>query len=297
MVSKKQGYIYLLLTFVLWGSLYVVSKYTLGKLPPFTISFIRFVIAFLTLCVLQGTTKKKMDRRDYKYVLLIGGAGYFIAVGAQLLGTKYAGASVASLINSLNPVTMTLFAMLLLGEAVALGKIAGICLALAGVYVILGTGRGEIGLNGILLSLFSVVLWSVVSVMTRKVTQKYEPLQITRNSAGVAAVLYLPVCLWEVQAEGGIHPDLSCAAALAYMGILCTGIAYLLWNKSLSVLEAGTCSAFYPVQPLVSAGLGIIFLGEKVGMTFWTGAALIVAGVLVNLLSGGRKKAAENHTI
>lgn len=296
MISKKQGYIYLFLTFVLWGSLYVVSKYTLGKLPPFTISFVRFVIAFLTLCVLQGKTKKKMDRRDYKYVLLIGGAGYFIAVGAQLLGTKYAGASIASLINSLNPVTMTLFAMFLLGEAVTFGKIAGIFLALSGVYVILGSGGEGAGMNGILLSLFSVVLWSVVSVMSRKVTQNYEPLQITRNSAGVAAMLYLPVCLWEVQAEGGLHPDFSCVAALAYMGILCTGLAYLLWNKSLSALEAGTCSAFYPIQPLVSAGLGIIFLGEKIRMTFWTGAVLIVAGVLVNLLSGSRKKAVEDYT-
>lgn len=289
MKNKKMGYFYLLTTFILWGSLYVVSKFVLGKLPPFTISFIRFTIAFFALSILQGKTKRKIEKSDYKYVLLIGVAGYFVAVGAQLLGTKFASAAIASLMNSLNPVTMTLFAVILLGEAITFGKIAGIMLALGGVYVILGTGGENAGLLGIVLSLFSVVLWSVVSVMTRKVTQKYEPLQITRSGVGVAAFFYLPVCLWEASYERGIHMDASCILALIYMGVICTGIAYFLWNKSLSMLEAGTCSAFYPIQPLVSAALGILVLGEKVSITFWMGAALIVAGVFVNIRFGTRK--------
>ena len=103
---KRKGYFYLLLTFTLWGSLYVVSKYVLGKM------------------------------------------------GAQLLGTKYAGASLASLINSLNPVTMTVFAAILLHEAMTLRKVLGIALALCGVYVIIGTGAQEISVAGVAFSLF-----------------------------------------------------------------------------------------------------------------------------------------------
>lgn len=52
-------------------------------------------------------------------------------------------------------------------------KIGGILLALAGVYAIIGTGSSEISVPGVLLSLFSVLLWSLVAVFTRKVTQKY----------------------------------------------------------------------------------------------------------------------------
>lgn len=285
MNKKIKAYAFLLLTFVLWGSYYVVSKFTLDKLSPFTISFIRFAVAFLTMTLIQGKPKKKMERQDHKYAILIGAAGYFAAVGAQLLGIRYASASVASLINSLNPVTMAVFAMLLLGEALTLGKAAGILLALAGVYVILGKGGDGASLPGICLSLFSVVLWSFVSVMTRKVTQKYEPLQITRNSVGVAALCYLPVCIREISIQGPPRADAACVLALIYIGIVCTGVAYFLWNKCLSIIDAGTCSAFYPVQPLVSAVLGILFLGEQVGISFWCGAILIVTGVLVNVLS------------
>lgn len=281
-----QAYGYLILTFVLWGSLYVVSKYILGKLPTFTISFLRFSIAFAVLTVTRKRSVRPVEKRDFPYLFLLGIGGYFIAVGAQLLGTKYAGASMASLLNSLNPVTMTLFAALILHEPFTKSKAAGIALALAGVYVILGGG----GVNspvGIGLSLFSVLFWSLVSVLMRRVTQKYDAISVTRYGVGIAALCYLPVCLWEIAETGGIHLDAPGILALLYMGVVCTGGAYYLWNKSLSLLDASTCSAFYPVQPLVSAGLGMLFLGEKTGLGFWIGALLIVAGIFVNLFGNG----------
>lgn len=140
---------------------------------------------------------------------------------------------------------------------------------------------------GIALSLFSVLCWSLVSVLMRRVTQKYDAISVTRYGVGIAALCYLPVCLWEIAETGGIHLDAPGILALLYMGVVCTGGAYYLWNKSLSLLDASTCSAFYPVQPLVSAGLGMLFLGEKTGLGFWIGALLIVAGIFVNLFGNG----------
>lgn len=282
-MNRKTAYLYLVLTFTIWGSLYVVSKYTLGKLPPFTISFLRFLLASAALSVMPGRDRgRKFERRDYKYIALLGIAGYFAAVGAQLLGTKLAGASTASLLNSLNPVTMTLFGALFLKERLTVNKTAGILLALSGVYIILGNGDKNGALGGILLSLFSVFLWSAVSVMMRRMNQKYGPLQVTRAGCMTAAACYFPVCIRET-AGGGVSFDVSCVIALLYMGIVCTGAAYFLWNKSLSMLEAGTCSAFYPIQPMVSALLGAVFLGEEIGLSFVCGAALIITGVLVSL--------------
>lgn len=278
--SGKYGYLYLLAVFTIWGSLYVVSKYVLGKLPVFTISFVRFALGFFTLSLAgRKASRKAAGKGCGRYILFIGIAGYFLAVGAQLLGTKYAGASMASLINALNPVTMTGFAAILLHERLTPQKAAGILLAVAGVYVILGKG-GQTSVTGICLSLFSVLLWSLVSVITREASRKYDSLSLTRWSLGLAALLYLPVSLYEV-GSSEIHLDASCVLGLLYMGIVCTGLAYLLWNKSLSILEAGTCSAFYPIQPLVSALLGILFLGEQVGLSFWLGAILIAVGVRV----------------
>ena len=78
--------------------------------------------------------------------------------------------------------------------------------------------------------------------------------------------------------------DPSCTLSLLYMGVVCTGVAYTLWNKSLSVLDAGVCSAFYPIQPAVSTLLGILLLGESITTGFVIGSVLIVCGVLISLI-------------
>ena len=288
--GRKLSYVFLLLTFILWGSLYVVSKFVLGKLPTFTISFFRFLLAFISLSVIDRHPVRRLRREHFPYVLLIGIGGYFIAVGAQLLGTKYAGASTASLINSMNPVTMTLFGFWLLHEPLTIRKVIGIALSILGVFVILGGGFQGAGTAGIWLSLFAVLAWSFISVMTRKITQHYDPLHISRLACGIAAICYLPAAIIEsslarAQVFHVLSHDLSCTLSLLYMGVICTGVAYTFWNKSLSVLDANVCSAFYPIQPAVSTLLGILLLGETLSIQFLIGSALVVCGVLISLIS------------
>ena len=289
--GKRLSFAFLLLTFILWGSLYVVSKFVLGKLPPFTISFFRFLLAFISLSAVDRHPSRRLARKHFPYVLLIGFGGYFITVGAQLLGTKYAGASTASLINSMNPVTMTLFGFLILHEQMTIRKIIGILLSIFGVFVILGGGLQGAGTAGILLSLFAVFAWSFISVMTRKITKHYDPLHISRLACGVAAICYLPAAVIEssighVPVFHILSHDASCTLALLYMGVICTGVAYTLWNKSLSILDANVCASFYPIQPAVSTLLGILLLGETLSMNFLIGSALVVSGVLISLIRG-----------
>ena len=83
--------------------------------------------------------------------------------------------------------------------------------------------------------------------------------------------------------------DGNALLALLYMGIFCTGMAHLLWNQSLSMIEASICSAFYPIQPLVSVILGIIFLHENITTSFLVGCVIIVIGVLVCILNIQKK--------
>lgn len=283
--SKNIAYLYLLLVFSIWGSLYVVSKFVLGKIPTFTILFLRFFIASILLSFMLRKKKfKKIEKKDYKYIAFFGIGGYFISVGAQLIGTKLASASLASLVNSLNPVVIMIMASIFLHEKLTAKKIGSIILALTGVYLIIGGGGAKGQVAGILFSVFSVLTWSVVSVLIRKITQKYDSIKITLYGLIIAAICNLPISIIEIASSDEIHMDLQAILAILYMGMICTGAAYVLWNKSLSMLEAGTCSAFYPVQPLVSILLGIIFLKETITIQIVIGAILIILGVLLSLL-------------
>lgn len=69
------------------------------------------------------------------------------------------------------------------------------------------------------------------------------------------------------------------------MGIICTGFAHFLWNKSLSILLAGNCSLFYPIQPITSVLLGVIFLSEAITAHMIIGGILIVLGIMFCLVS------------
>lgn len=289
--KQKTAYLYLFATFVSWGSLYVVSKFVLGKIPVITVSFLRYAIAsaFLLLIMKQRKPLKKIARSDYKYVFLIGFFGYFIAIGAQLLGTKLTSASLASLVNSMNPIVIMLFATLILHEKLTLKMLVCGILAIFGVYLIVGDVGSKGEMWGIGVSLFSVILWSFVTVVVRKVTQKYDAIQITTYAVLVAAVCTLPFSIVECMVTSNIQFDYSALLAMLYIGFVCTGVSHLLWNKSLSLIEAGTCSMFYPIQPLVAVLLGWLFLGERLSMNFLIGSGIIIAGVVLSLVKTGSK--------
>lgn len=285
MTNKKIAYLYLIITFCAWGSLYVVSKFVLGKVPTFTVSFLRYLISGCILLLVLRTKKlKKIEKQDYKYIFLIGFVGYFMSMTIQFIGTKLSNASLSSLVNSLNPITIMIFAAIILKEKLTLKKVFCIVLAIIGVYIIIGgvSGNGQV-IWGILMSVTSVITWSFVSVMIRRVTQKYDVLQITTYGIVIAAICTFPCSSYELATTSNVQFDWKVILALLYMALVCTAIAHVLWNKSLSIIEAGTCSLFYPLQPMVSVLLGVVFLGEAITMKFILGAVLIIGGVVFSL--------------
>ena len=276
MNQKRLGYIYLVITFIIWGSIYVVAKYALAVIPPLPVLLGRYALSVLILYViLKKKGMKKIERADRKYFIIIGSVGYFVSIGFQLIGTNLLDASLASLINALNPVFIPLIAALVLKERVSLRRIAGIAISVAGVYAILGVGGGELSLAGIAAS-----ICSVTSVMVRKVAGKYDPIQIAFVGMAIALCFNIPASIWELSTTP-CRFTLPAVLSLIYLAVVCTALAHTLWNKSLQLLSAGTCSMLYPLQPLTSAVLGVLLLHEQITTGFVIGAVVISAGILI----------------
>lgn len=284
--SSARAYFYLILVTSLWGSLYVVSRYALRSLPPLTILCFRYLVAAVALhLLLRGRSFPSIARGDRKYVFLVGFLGYFLAIGAQMLGTKLANASVAALVNATNPVFIILFAVPLLGERLTWPKATAVTASLLGVFVILHHGGAGGTASGIAMSLISVITWSLMTILVRRISGRYDPLLITARAISVALVFTVPAAFleWTHVSHGPLVTPTN-LVCLLYMGVFCTAIPHLLWNRSLSLIEAGRCSLFYPLQPLVAALLGALFLGEAIDGSFVLGAALVVGGILVGIL-------------
>lgn len=283
MNRKNTGYLFLILTFFIWGSLYVISKYALAVMPPVTVLLGRYGLSVIILFfIARARGFKKIEREDWKYFIIIGFVGYFFSIACQLTGTKLLDASLASLINSLNPVAIPIMAAVFLKERITAKKAIGIAVSIAGIYIILGKGDGSMNLMGVAASILSVLCWSVSSVTVRRIAGKYDPIQISLVGMLLALIPNIPAAAAELMTTP-CALTASAVLALLYMAAVCTALAHTLWNKSLQILSAGTCSMLYPLQPLTSAVMGVLVLHEGITLSFVIGAVIICAGVLISV--------------
>ena len=285
-MKRNAGYLYLLITFFCWGSIYVVSKYALAVMGPVTVSCCRYLVSVVCL---YGILKwkgghKKIAKEHWPYLLILGGLGYFAAIILQLGGTALLSGSLASLINSLNPVMISILAAVFLKEKITWKNVLSIVVSLIGVYIILGNGSMQINPLGILLSAGSVVLWSAASVSIRKISGYYDPVQIALYGMCIALLFNIPAAVLENIFMTQSHPTAVALLACLFVAVFGTAVAHTCWNKSLQLLSASTCSMFYPLQPLVSAVLGVLLLHEVITWQFVVGAVLICSGIVITFL-------------
>lgn len=296
MTERNKAYLYLLLALTSWGSLYVASKYVLEVVPSFTLLFIRYFIALSILfAVYRRYPKAEIEKKDYKYLFLIGFVGYFLAIGFQLLGTHYCNASMASLITSMNPAMIILLAIPILHERITLHKGLAVGITLIGTVVIIGNLGSGNTVIGVVFSFISMAAWSLTSVVVRFSCQKYDSITVTIYSMLIGLVFALPAALLEMKLTAFNFSEITSPVVIwmLYIGIVCTAGGLLFWNKALELADAATCSLFYPIQPLTSAILGVLILGEVLSLNFVIGSALIIGGILYAVIA--ERKTGKNE--
>ena len=288
---NKRRLIPLFAAFVLWGSQYVISKIALRTVPPVTLLALRYLVSvpalFIVLRLRHALTPIK--KGDWPILFAIGFTGYFASFCLQMLGINRLTGSVSSLLGAMNPIFIPILAALFLHERITPAKIACVALSMDGVVVIVGVD-GTVDASGALLMLASVFLWSTASIIIRRVSERYDPMQI----ALIAILCALPFTggwsLIELQ-SAPCSFTLESVLAVLYMGVLGTAVTHSLWNYSLRVMDASFCSMFYPMQPLVSSILGVLFLHEAVTPGFVIGALMICCGIVAAVISAKPRKA------
>ena len=287
-MSMRRGYLYLVIAFFFWGSLYVVNKYVMDYVPPLTLHVLRQVIALVVLGLMaRHRGWAKVPRNHLSYILAMGPLAYFVAPGMQNMATNLMNASMASLLNTMNPLFICLFAVIFLKEEMTKRKIAGVLLSFVGVAVVLGvTGEG-VSLRGFFFALLSVLGWSSGTIIIRKLSGgRYSSEQIAFMGMTAALPFSLTAATVELQTHS-LGYSLLAVLGVLYLGTLCTALPSVLWNKSLEILPATACSQAFPLQPFFATLLGVIFLHEAITWNFLLGGVLISAGVIIGL-SGGK---------
>jgi drug/metabolite transporter (DMT)-like permease len=229
-----------------------------------------------------------IPKGHWPMIIAMGPLAYFMAPGMQNIATNLMNASMASLLNTMNPLFICLFAVIFLKEEMTKRKTAGLFLAFAGVAAVLGvTGEG-VSLRGFFFALLSVLGWSSGTIIIRKLSGgQYSSEQIAFMGMAAALPFSLTASCVELQSHALLF-DWWAILGVLYLGTLCTALPSVLWNKSLEVLPATTCSQAFPLQTFFATLLGVVFLHEAITWNFLVGGVLISAGVIVGL-SGGKR--------
>ena len=292
--SKGKAFGLLFCTFFIWGSVYVGGKMISNDVPAPLLACLRCCVAMIPLLWMSRNLRgQKIDPKDWKYFAIVGLAGYFLTIFCIQVGISLTGASMASLLNALTPVCVTILAAVLLKEAITPVKVVCLVLALAGAAVItLGAGT-ESETVGIAVVLASVISWSTASVFMRRLTAKYSPILVTTYGMAFSLLCHVPVGIYTAATQP-VHMSVKVVLVLLYLGFMGSGVAQYTWVKCLSILPASTCSLFYPLQPVFSAILGAIILGETFTSSFFIGLILISLDVALNTWETKKLSAKEN---
>jgi len=276
------------LTALFWAGNSIVGRAARDLVPPVALAFWRWSIALLILLPFAWPHLRRdlpALRRSWPIVVLLG----LLGVGAfnTLLysGLQHTTALNSMLVQAAQPPLILLTGVLLFGDRAWARQVAGVGLALAGVVTILLRGDWgslfDLRLNvGDALILVAVVLWSIYSVLLRK-RPAVHPLSFLAASFAVGVAAVLPVYAAEIAAGRRIVASAPSFAAIAYVSLFPSLLAYACFNRGVELIGSAATGAFLNVMPVFGAGLAMMFLGERLEGFHLAGVALIAVGVLL----------------
>ncbi len=282
------GAICLSLAASIWGGMYVVSKYALDFIPPLTLVWLRFIIAFVVLYGILKLAEKKQKKKvtirkkDWLLFAWIGFIGYFISITCQFIGTKLSDAHTGSLVTSATPAFMVIFAALILKEKLSARRLLSTILATIGVIIVIGWDI-EIGsyFIGTIILVGAAITWALLSIYVKIASIQFSSLVITTYAIFFSLFFITPFMIWELQTSSIGTVNTYVIFGVLYLGIVSTAGAFFLWNKGLELIDASIGSLFFFFQPIVGSLLGWLLLNETLNSNFFIGGILIICSVLI----------------
>ncbi len=278
---------------LLWSAAFAVSKIALADCPPLLLLSIRFLVAGAITLAGAGMLHAnwRLALRDGLVLAAIGIANNALYLGFSYSGMRTASAGLTALIVSTNPALTALLAACFLGERVTVRKIIGLALGVAGVAFIVesrvASGAASIpGIALIVLALMSLVGGTILF-------KRFAPsanLVVGNGVQTLAGGLALIPFAFAFESVSEIVPTWRLLAAIAYLVLCGSVVAYLLWFHLLTVFGATAASAYHFLMPPLGMLFGWILLGEHVDARDLIGVLPVAVGIYLVTRPGHKRR-------
>jgi drug/metabolite transporter (DMT)-like permease len=272
----------LLLTSFMWAGNFVVGKWLVGHASPMTLTSLRWMIAVLCLIPLVWATEKKLlpPQKALIPLALMGVTGVVLFNILQFIALDHTSATNIGLISTLNMISIAVFSALLLKEKIRPLQTAAMGLSLFGVVLVLTKGNADLLLSlqfnrGDLFMLAAVCIWGIYSVCSKWAMAYVSPMMATLYSGifGVAVLLPFNIADFTVT-----NINTSFVYSILYTGVVSTVVCFVLWNIGVQKLGATTSGLFLNFNPIFTAVLAFLLLGERMSGIQMLGSALVILG-------------------
>ena len=271
-----------------WAGNAVVGRALVGHFPPLALSFWRWALAFALLAPFAAgaiRAHRATLRAHWRVIVAISFLGVACYNSLQYLALQTSSAVNATLISASGPVAGLLIGAAFFGVTVSRRQWTGATLSIAGVLWVVARGDPHNLLQlrlaaGDLIMLVATVLWSFYTWLLRRHRPPLPMTAFLTVQIGLGTLMILPFYLLEFVVTQRV-PEATPAnlAALAYVVLLPSIVAYFCWDRGVDRAGAVLPMYFVNLTPVFAALLSTIFLAEPIGLYHVAGGALILSGI------------------
>lgn len=269
-----------LLAAVIWGVAFYFQKTAMGHIGPLLFIGLRGSLAALALLPLALVEQKKSKQplKNLIPIATLGGAIFFIAGSIQQYGLISATVTNTGFLTAIYVVLTPFLFWLIKRQRPTRVTWIAVLLAFVGVWGLSGGSLTGLSKGDLLVSLSSI-FWALLLITTGEASKWKRPLTYTCIQFFVVGLLgLLSAYAFESIEVVAIRQS---AVSILYVGLLSTAFTFALMALALKHMPAPRASVLLSTETLFAAAAGYVFLGERLPLIGWVGAALILMAVLV----------------
>ena len=264
----------------IWGCSFLFMRIAATPFGPFALVEVRLLLGALVLSPFLWKSRALFPARRWLWLAPIGLLNSAIPFLLFAWGAERAPAAIGAICNAMTVLFAALVAFLFFGEKIGARRAIALLIGFVGV-VVLATGKSA-GLSvgpAVFAGALASLLYGVGINLVKRHMTGLPPAASGAATLGCGALLLLPFALthWPQVPP----PPLAWAAAIA-LGMVCTGLAFLMFYRLIGRIGPSRASTVTYLIPLFGAAFAWLFLGEAVTVQMLVAGALILGSVAVS---------------
>jgi len=276
----------LVLLSVFWGGSFLFVGLAVSDFPAITIAFLRVVIGAILLWIVLLSMRLKMPTKPgiWGSFFVMGAINGAVPFSLIAWGQSHIASGLASILIAITPLFAVVVAhFATTDERMTPNRVAGVLAGLLGVIVLIGPdtlGDLQSDLFAQLAIVLAAALYAAASVYGRRFAkQNVAPLVVATGQVSASTLLLLPVILLVDKPWQLAPPSIVSWIAIGCLGVLSSGVAYLLYFRILASAGATNLMLVNFLVPVTAIVLGILVLGEVLLIQHMGGLLLIATGL------------------